>query len=172
MLRKTKYFIDTTKGPIHRTRYEVDWKGAKRLAIVVLLILAWIIGVISLMGLTTEQETIKVSCTNAGILVFQDMEDNYIAYVSLANAEQVQEIKSIKGLKVDNSVEDFVYCASEVRYFEIRLCGENVFVHADEVSPPSNYNYELSSQELEQMLNDSSEETNYLYGELKKIFTV
>lgn len=172
MFRKTTYFIDTTKGPIHKTTIQIDWKGVKKFAIVLLLIVAWLICVVSLMGFATEKETVKVSCTNAGILVFQDMEDNYIAYVSLANAEQVEEIKSIKGLELDNSVEDFVYCVSEGRYFEIRLGlnGEKVFCHREDVIPPSNYNYELSSEELEQMLNNSSEETQYLYSELKKIF--
>lgn len=167
-INKERIIIDTTKGAHHITRYRLNIKQLSTLA---LLIIASSI-LFSIISFTVDIPTVKVHCTNANVLVFQDMDDNYIAYVQYANEEQVAKIKSIPNIIVDQSVKEFRYCATEAHHFEICLGSqrERVFVHSDEVTPPSSYNYTLIEEELEEMLTSSSEETLFLYKELSQIF--
>ena len=168
-INKERIIIDTTKGAHHITRYTINKKAVVKFFLLTILALAIIVGSISI---SLDKPVVKVHCTNANILVFQDMDDNYIAYVKYANEEQVAKIKSIPNIIVDQSVKEFRYCSTEAHHFEIRLGSqrERVFVHSDNVMPPSHYNYTLLEEELTEMLASSSEETLFLYKELSKIF--
>jgi len=170
MFRKNTYFIDTTKGPMIKTRYTLNIKPL----ITLLLAIIFIATTLLFVAATTEapeEPQITMHCTNANILVFQDLSGNYLAYVRYANAKQLEEIMSLNIL-ADESVNDFRLCITEPHHYEIRLDGELVFVHADDVIPPAKYNYTLSEQEESDMLNASSDEVRYLYAELNRIFKI
>lgn len=168
LFHKEKLIIDTKKGAHHITRYKLNTKVIKALLLTILALAIIVTGIFVLMD---NKSTVKVHCTNADILVFQDMNDNYIAYVSSASAEQVEAIKSIPNIEIDESVDNFTCSANEVNFFEINLGSEKVFVYNDStVTPTSDYNHLLSEKESAEMLASSSEETQFLYEELSHIF--
>lgn len=168
LFEKSTIIVDTTKGPHMYHRYHFNFKPLLKFLITTILIVAFILTTYLVAVAATPK--IEVHCTNANYLVFRGIETGeYIAYVKFANAEQVEAIKNLK-VKVDPSVDDFGLAVREAHHYEIRLDGKKVFVCADDVIPPANYNYTLSAQEEADMLAASSEEVNYLYTELNKIF--
>ena len=168
LIEKSTIIVDTSKGPHMYHRYHLNLKPLLKFLITMILIVAFILTTY-LVAVAAEPK-IEVHCTNANYLVFRGIETGeYIAYVRLANAEQVEAIKKLN-VKADPSVDDFRLCKTEVHHYEIRLDGEKVFVHADDVIPPSNYNYTLTDQELVDMLAASSDEVKYLYAKLNRIF--
>lgn len=171
MFRKTTYFIDTTSGPMIKTRYTLNIKPLITLLLAIIFIATVLFFVAATPASVPEEPKITMHCTNANILVFQDLSGNYLAYVKYANAEQLEEIMSLN-IIADESVNDFKLCISEVHHYKIRLDGELVFVHADDVTPPANYNYTLSEKEESNMLDASSDEVKYLYAELNEIFHI
>lgn len=175
MFKKTIYFIDTTKGPFIKTRYSLNIKP-----LIILLIAIIFIATTSLLvsansaapdEILPEEPQITMHCTNANILVFQDLSGNYLAYAKYVNSEQLNEIMSLN-IIADESVNDFRLCLTEGRYYEIRLNGELVLSHADDIRIPAQYNCPLSDHEESDMLNASSDEVRYLYTELNRIFKV
>ena len=173
MFQKTTYFIDTTTGPKIYTRYHFNPKPLIAILLAILLItsIVFFAAITSTPATAAQNPKITVHCTNANILVFQDLDGNYLAYVQYANAKQFEEIMELNIL-ADESVNDFRLCITEPQKYEIRLDGELVFVHADGVPVPANYNYTLSAQEEKDMLNASSDEVKYLYAELNRIFKI
>lgn len=168
MFNKEKLIIDTTTGAHHITRYKLNTKVIK---VLLLTVLAFAIVVIGMFVSIANKPTVKVHCTNADILVFQDMNDNYIAYVSSASVEQIEAIRSISNLEVDESVDYFTCSANDVNFFEINMSNKKVLVYNDtNVTPSTEYNYLLSEKESAEMLTSSSEETQFLYEELSRIF--
>lgn len=176
MFDKTTYLIDTTKGPEMRTRYSLNFKSLLTVLVVVILMAAFAFVIAAILPKQTDipvtsSPQITVHCTDANYLVFQDLEENYLAYIKLASAEQVEEIKKLNVI-VDESVENFRSCATDVRYYEIRLDGEIVFYHAKGVPVPAKYNYTLTDQEESDALEASSDEVRYLQKELNRIFYI
>lgn len=171
MFEKMTVIVDTTKGPKMYDRYTFNPKPLLKFLLVIVLITAFILTTYLIAIASTPN--IEVHCTNANTLVFQEIDSqDYIAYVQLANAEQVEAIKNLN-VKVDSSVSDFRMCKTEVHHYEIRLDGDKCFMYADDVKViPSEYNYEMSDKETRDALNASSEEVNYLYWELNKIFKI
>ena len=167
MFNKTTYFVDTTHGPRMYTRYHLNVKAM----LLTLLSIILILSTVCIIAAAYEPPKITMHCTNANTIVFQDLDGNYLAYVGYANAEQLEEIKGLN-ISVDESIEDFRLCKTEVHHYEIRLDGEKVFVHADDVTVPAKYNYTLTEQEESDMLEASSDEVKYLYEELNKIFHI
>ena len=168
LFEKSTIIVDTTKGPHMYHRYHLNFKPLLKFLITLILIVAFILTTYLIAVATAPK--IEVHCTDANYLVFRGIETGeYIAYVGLANAEQVEAIKNLN-VRVDPSVDDFRLCKTEVHHYEIRLDGEKVFVHADDVTPPAKYNYTLTVQEETDMLEASSDEVKYLYEELSKIF--
>ena len=166
---KKTIFVDTTNGPRIITRHEFNFKPLLKAMLLVAVVLAILMASIVITSVAAPK--VKVSWATGGSLVFQDMEGNYLAYVDLANADQFEQIKNLNVL-VQENVDNFRLCSTEVHHFKIRLGLENekVFVHGKDVVPPAQYNYSLSDSELDEMLDVSSEEAQYLYRELSRIF--
>lgn len=176
MFTKTTYFIDTTKGPMFKTRYTLNLKALLILIVSIILIASTVLFVAMFSNTNasaaTQEPQITVHCTEYfNDLVFQDLDGNYLAYVQYANAEQFEEIMALNIL-ADESVDNFRFCLTEVHHYEIRLNGELVYAHADDVIPPAKYNTPLTEQEESNMLNASSDEVRYLYAELNRIFKI
>lgn len=171
MFNKTTYFIDTTSGPMIKNRYTLNIKPLITLLIAIIFIATTLFLVTATPANVPEEPKITMHCTNANILVFQDLSGNYLAYVKYANAEQLEAIMNLN-IVTDESVDDFRLCVSEAHHYEIRLDGEKVFVHADGVMVPVEYNHPLSEQEESDMLDASSDEVKYLYANLNEIFRI
>lgn len=168
---KTTMLIDTTKGPRMVERYSFNFKPLLKFLLVLVLIMAYL-ATVCVLAMSNEP-TIEVHCTDANILVFQEIDSgDYIAYVQLASKDQVEQIKNIPKVKVDPSVNNFRLCRTDVKHYEIRLDGEKCYVHNGNTTPPAEYNHTMTDKEIKEALEASSDEVKYLLKHLNKIFYI
>lgn len=166
---KQIFIIETSNGPKMYTRHVFNFKPLLKVLLTILLIIASF--TVGLTLLAVHAPTVEVHCIN-GTLVFQGIESKeYLAYVSSASQQQLEDIKHLN-IVVDPSVDDFITRSTDVHHYKIRLDGDKCFVHADNEASPSEYNRTLTPSEVQEVLNASSEEVRYLYNELNRIFQI
>ncbi|MBQ6991700.1 MAG: hypothetical protein IJN50_02115 [Clostridia bacterium] len=158
-------------SPVHKTSIQVDWKElTKRILLFVLAaIIIFFIGVEIHSYASAPQLT--VSCSECNWLLFHDENGVLVGKVRSASEDQLEQIKLIKKIVVDPSVNDFEVSSKDAEFFEITISGygQICFESDNCVSTPSNYNYTLSTSEEDEVFNLMSMEHKFLYDQLNII---
>lgn len=158
-------------SPLHISRVRVDFKElAKRIVLLLLAaIILFFIGVEIHTYATAPQ--ITVSCSENNWLLFHDENGVFLGKVRKASAEQLVQIKHIKKIEVDSSVDNFIVSENDSKYFELSIIGEGTFLFQAEkcVDEPHEYNCTLTSTEEDELFSSMSKEHKFLYDNLDVI---
>ena len=170
----TEYVImDVNKGsPIHKSRTRINFKAlAKRIAIIALVAIIAFFAVGAIYSYASAP-VLRVSCSEASnCLIFRDENQTIVGYLRSASPEQLEEIKRIQKIIVDPSVDDFTPAADDAEYFELYILGfGHICFNSDECDfIPYEYNYTLTDNEHDEVIELMDEVHKFLYEQLDYI---
>ncbi|MBE5820480.1 MAG: hypothetical protein E7310_06700 [Clostridiales bacterium] len=160
-------------SPLHISRVRVDFKElTKRILLLFILavIIIFFIGVETYSNANTPQ--ITVSCSDSNWLLFHDENGVFLGKVRSASEDQLEQIKLIKKIKTEPSIDNFIVSEKDSEYFELYIGGEGTILFSSEkcVDKPNEYNYTLTNTEEDELFSSMmSKEHKFLYDELNFI---